>query len=345
MTIDIVIPTCGRRSLERLLTALAEQGPIPGSLILVDDRPSGAADDLPRLVPLSLRPALRVVRADARGPAAARNQGWRASRADWIAFLDDDVVPDADWLRRLAEDLRGLSPSIAASQGSLTVPVPARATDWERDVGGLASAAYITADMAFRREALAAANGFDERFRRAFREDAELAYRLIAAGWLIVRGARSVVHPVPRADRLISVRRQRGNADDALMRALHGPRWRQLAHAPAGRRPRHLATTAAALASGLAIVLGRRALAMASLSAWAAGTLELAVARVRPGPRSAGEITTMAITSVLLPPVATAHWLRGAIRWRLLERPRALATAPPPALDRHDADLASGLPG
>ena len=272
---------------------------------------------------------LSVVRARARGPAAARNVGWRASRADWIAFLDDDVVPGADWLAGLQYDLCGLTPSIAASQGSLSVPIPPRPTDWERNVSGLAAAEFITADMAFRRAALEAANGFDERFPRAFREDAELACRLLSGGWEIVRGRRTVVHPVPPAGPFVSVRRQRGNADDALMRALHGPRWRELAHVPRGRRPRHLATTAAALTGVAAVALGRRAIAAASLAAWAAGTLELAVARVRPGPRTASEITTMAVTSALLPPAASLHWMRGVVRWRLLERPRPLPTAPP----------------
>jgi hypothetical protein len=209
------------------------------------------------------------------------------------------------------------------------VPAPPRPTDWERDVAGLASADYITADMAFRRTALHAAHGFDERFPAAFREDAELACRLLSAGWLIVRGSRAVVHPVPAAGRFVSVRRQRGNADDALMRALHGRRWRELAHVPRGRRPRHLATTAAALTGIASMLFRRRPLAALSLAAWAAGTLELTVARVRAGPGTIDEITTMAVTSALLPPAATMHWLRGVLRWRVLARPRPLATSPP----------------
>ena len=35
-----------------------------------------------------------------RGPAAARNAGWRSTQAPLIAFTDDDTVPDADWLRQ-----------------------------------------------------------------------------------------------------------------------------------------------------------------------------------------------------------------------------------------------------
>jgi hypothetical protein len=346
MTIDIAIPTSGRSSLADLLSALDRQRPLPGALIVVDDRPAGAARDLTALVPRALHPSLAIARAGGRGPAAARNLGWRSSRAEWVAFLDDDVVPDPDWLARLGDDLRGLGPSVAASQGTVRVPRPARATDWERSVGGLESASYITADMAFRVEALRAAQGFDERFPRAFREDSELACRLLTAGWSIVRGTRSVVHPVPPAPRLISVERQRGNADDALMWALHGARWRQRAHAPAGRRPLHIATTAAAATGIAALLLRRGALGKAALSGWVAGTLELTIARVRPGPRTGDEIATMALTSALLPATATAHWLLGLLRWKVLSRPRPLPTRGPLVHDeQHEAAGApSALP-
>ena len=59
------------------------------------------------------------------------------------------------------------------------VPLPTdrRPTDWERNTAGLAGASWITADMAYRRTALEAVNGFDERFPRAYREDADLALR------------------------------------------------------------------------------------------------------------------------------------------------------------------------
>jgi hypothetical protein len=218
---------------------------------------------------------------------------------------------------------------VAATQGNLTVPLPARPSDWERDVGGLAAAALISADMAFRRTALEAARGFDERFPRAYREDAELSCRLLAAGWSVVRGRREVVHPVPPAGRLVSVRRQAGNRDDALMCALHGRNWRVRARVPRGRRRRHVAITAAGAVASAALAARRRRLARAGLVLWLAGTTELAVARIAPGPRTPGEIATMAGTSVLLPPAATAWWLLGIGRWRLGARPSALPTVGP----------------
>jgi HAD superfamily hydrolase (TIGR01662 family) len=56
---------------------------------------------------------------------------------------------------------------------------------------------------------------------------------------------------------------------------------------------------------------------------WLAGTAELAWARIAPGPRDATEVGRMLLTSPLLPPAATAHWLRGLWRHRSA-RPRTV---------------------
>ena len=206
-------------------------------VIVVDDRRD-------RAQPLPAPPGVRVVAGPARGPAAARNVGWRAARAEWVAFLDDDVLPPPDWREALERDLRAAGDA-GATQGRIIVPVPERPTDWERNVAGLEAAQWATADMAYRREALAAVGGFDERFPRAYREDADLGLRVVGAGWRIVRGQRHIVHPVGSAPPSISLRKQAGNADDVLMRRLHGADWRERAGVPSGRRPRHLAVAAA----------------------------------------------------------------------------------------------------
>jgi histidinol-phosphate phosphatase family protein len=333
MTYDVVIPTVGRASLARLLEALATQPPpLPGRIWLVDDRPA------PSTAPLTSHSEARsavieVLRSGGRGPAAARNAGWRASEADWIAFLDDDVVPPEGWTAALAGDLAAAGPHVGGVQGRIVVPLPAdrRPTDWERNVKGLERARWATADMAYRRAALRHVGGFDERFRRNYREDADLGLRIVDAGWTIARGRRTVVHPVGGAGPWISLRAQAGNADDALMRAVHGPDWRTRAGAPRGRLPRHALTAAAAALSLAAQSAGARRTAKAAAAVWATATIELAAQRIAPGPKTPRELTTMALTSVAMPFVATGERLRGELRARRASRRPAAVL-----LDRDD---------
>jgi hypothetical protein len=313
-TFDVVVPTSGRPALGRLLRSLAAaEGPRPGRLIVVDDRPGrGRALEVD-----SGGLPLEVMRSGGRGPAAARNAGWRRSEAEWVAFLDDDVVCPPRWLEALRADLAGLPREVAASQGRIVVPLPEgrRPTDWERQVKGLEEALWATADIAYRRVALSALGGFEEAFPRAYREDADLALRAQAAGWRLVRGRRWIEHPVPAPPGLAGLRRQAGNADDALMLRRHGPSWRRRVGGARGRRAQHLATTAALLLGLGAGLTGRRRIALLAAGVWVGSTAEFSWRRIAPGPRTGGEVALMLVTSAVIPPLASWHWLRGLLRY------------------------------
>lgn len=347
--VSVVIPTVGRQSLAAVLCALGGQAPpaVPAEVLVVDDR---RRQHPPLALPAHCGPPVRVVRGPGGGPAAARNAGWRAARHPWVAFLDDDVVPEPDWYARLVADLT-VPAGVGGVQGRVRVPLPTgrRPTDWERVSAGLAGGRWITADMAYRRSALAAVGGFDERFPGAYREDAELAHRVAGAGWRLVRGARGVVHPVRPEGPWVSLRSQRGNADDAMLRRLYGRRWREVLGLPPGRRRRHALVTAAGGVAVLASLwrLGNRPaasrrpaprrvaapagaawLAAVAGAGWLAGTGEFFVARVAPGPRTPAELAAMAVSSVLIPPLACLHWLRGWLVHRGA-RPRGAEPNPP----------------
>lgn len=314
---SVVIPTVGRPSLRGLLEVLAASpGPAPQEILVVDDRTTGDPLD-PTLADVAL-PQLRIVRSGGGGPARARNVGWRLARTEWVSFLDDDVIPDPDWLERLAIDLQTAETDVAGVSGQVTVPLPEQRppTDWERGTAGLASAQWITADLTYRRSALRNVGGFDERFPRAFREDADLGLRVSRSQGRISRGQRRVSHPVRPADDWISVRQQAGNADDALMRRLHGKSWRSLVGAPAGRRPRHVAVTAFGAAAVVLALAGRRRAAAAAALGWLAGVTEFTAARVAPGPRDRDEVRRMLLTSPVIPVAATWHTARGLLKHR-----------------------------
>jgi HAD superfamily hydrolase (TIGR01662 family) len=320
LTYDVVIPSSGRPTLPVLLAALgAADGPLPARVIVVDDRPAAPAPRALELrVPAALAGRSFVVRGPARGPAAARNAGWRAAESAWVAFLDDDVIPPPGWRAALLADLDGLPADVAGSQGRIHVPRrrDRRPTDWERNVAGLESARWATADLAYRRSALAAVGGFDERFPRAYREDADLALRMLEAGYSLSQGRRSITHPVRRADPWVSVRQQAGNADDVLMSRVHGRHWRARAAAPSGRLGRHLVVVGCAVLAAGGLLTGHRRTSATGAALWLLGTGELAWARIAPGPRTRREVATMVATSAVIPLAAVAHRLRGTWRHR-----------------------------
>ena len=324
---SIVIPSIGRPSLARLLAALARCPDLtPEVVVIVDDRRFDGCGG-PSALDIAPMPwPVRVIRTGGRGPAAARNAGWRSTTSAWVAFLDDDVDVPAEWGRQLSSDIASAATDVGGVQARLVVPLPSsrRPTDWERNTAGLESASWITADMAYRRAALHAVHGFDERFPRAYREDSDLALRVRRAGWRLTRGSRTIRHPVRPADDWVSVRVQAGGRDDALMRALHGPGWRDAADAGHGRFRRHLATVAlAAAATGLTLAR-RMKPAVAMGTGWLALTAEFLYRRLAPGPRPGDEVwpaeaRRVAVTSVVIPFAALRHRTAGLLEHGLSE--------------------------
>src|SRR3954470_21926912 len=103
LRLSVVVPTFNRPDLlERCLAALVAQDLSPDAyeIVVADDAASAqTAEQVARWVARAA-PAIRYVAVrGAHGPAAARNQGWRAARGDVVAFTDDDCVPLPGWLR------------------------------------------------------------------------------------------------------------------------------------------------------------------------------------------------------------------------------------------------------
>ncbi|HEY5845191.1 MAG TPA: HAD-IIIA family hydrolase [Microlunatus sp.] len=352
VTYAVVIPTIGRVGLSELIHS-ADREPHPVCIVVADDRSVSAAAPPPLHLPVTRAPLI-VVRSGGRGPAAARNSGWRAAvdaapALAWVAFVDDDVVLADDWNAQLAADLAGRPGSVGASQARLEVPLPEghRPTDEERRTLGLVGAAWITADMAYRCTVLESTGGFDERFPRPFREDADLAVRALRAGFDVVWGERITVHPVrARGGWRGSIAVQAGNADNALMRAKFGRSWRQQIGTTPGRMGRHLLTVGAALTAAAALIGGRPRLAGRAGLVWGAVTAEFALRRIWPGPRTPEEIAAMLLSSAAIPPVAVFHRLKGewAVRFAPGRTRRSDVGPPLAVLFDRDGTLITNVP-
>jgi GT2 family glycosyltransferase len=180
--VTVVVPTYRRPGLLRpLLDALAAQD-FGGAfeVVLVDDcSPPGDARAVDREAARTIggRP-VRVIHQDRnRGPAAARNAGWRSARAPLVAFTDDDCRPAPDWLSRITG---AFAAGADVVQGAVE-PVPSDLPSVRAFSRVLRHAAddgwFPSANVAYRRTLLEALGGFDERFPGAAGEDTDLAWR------------------------------------------------------------------------------------------------------------------------------------------------------------------------
>ncbi|HEU4459115.1 MAG TPA: glycosyltransferase family 2 protein [Methylibium sp.] len=319
--ISVVVPTCRRPAmLLRCLHALLSQDLSAHAyeVIVVDDGHDHATralvEQLRRRVHARQRPALRYLRPlRGKGPAVARNAGWRAARGELIAFTDDDTVPERDWL---AQGERSLAPWQAAVHGRVRVPVSSQPTDHERMTQGLERAEFVTANAFVRRAALEKVGGFDERFTRPWREDSDLQFRLETEVGPIGEAAEAVVvHPVRPEPWGVSLRQQRNVMFDALLYKKHRQRYRQRIRATP---PWHYyAIVALALVALVAAFAGAGTLAAACAAMAGAQVLWIAGRRLARTSRDPRHVAEMLATSALIPFLSVYWRLRGALHWRV----------------------------
>jgi glycosyltransferase involved in cell wall biosynthesis len=160
-----------------------------------------------------------------KGPAAARNMGWRNALSPLIAFTDDDCRPETGWLLSFINRFGDFTSGTAVVNqielvfsGYTSVPIGSNPTDHALNTHGLQKADFITANCACTLSALETTGGFDERYGTAWREDSDLEFNFINHGIPIIKVMDAVVvHPVREAPWGFSIREQKKGQYDALL--------------------------------------------------------------------------------------------------------------------------------
>ena len=218
--ISVVVCTHnGARTLPQCLERL-QCLPYPDyEVIVVDDGSSDGSGEIAR------RYDVELLQTDHRGLGFARNVGIEHAGGEIVAFLDDDAYPDQDWLHYMALAFENGS---HAGIGGPNLPPPEDGRVAEcvaRAPGGpihvLISdreAEHVPGcNMAFRKAALEAVGGFDERFSTAG-DDVDLCWRLQDAGETLGFSAGAVVippqarHRAPLSQAAVRLRQGRGAA-------------------------------------------------------------------------------------------------------------------------------------
>jgi N-acetylglucosaminyl-diphospho-decaprenol L-rhamnosyltransferase len=202
----------GREALLASLDSLRLHATIPMEAVVVDNASTDGSVEAVR----AAHPEVRLLANDENvGFARACNQGWRATRAPFVLFLNPDaeVTPAAvETLVALLEDrtdVAAIGPRTRSSDGTIQVSTGRDLdldSEWERrrlvrgvarrDPLALAEAERLHGRqhepdwlsgscLAVRRAALETVGGFDEAFF-LYEEDADLCRRFRQAGWRIL---------------------------------------------------------------------------------------------------------------------------------------------------------------
>ncbi len=196
LPVSIVVVSRGRpAALKRCLTGIEQLQYAPFEVVVVAD-PGGA--EAARSLPFSS--ALKVVDYDEPNISAARNLGIAQAAGEVVAFIDDDAVPEPQWLRYLIAPARQ---SDVAAMGGYVRGRNGISFQWQAcslDEWGEAHGLSLDSDqasvlhppkdraiktegtnMAFRRDVLIELGGFDPAFHY-FLDETDLNMRVARAG-------------------------------------------------------------------------------------------------------------------------------------------------------------------
>lgn len=217
-TITVVICTRNRpKELKQCIEQLKRSNDQDFELLVVDN--ASDTDETERVV--AAFGDIAYVRENRKGLDIARNTGIKHAGNAIIAFTDDDVVVDVNWITRVKEGFE--NPQTMALTG-LTIPLEISTKaqylferDWGFNKGYLPRTfdkAYVDsylavgntppawdvgagANMAFRKDVFKAVGGFDERLdvgASGCSGDSEMWYRIMVEGWNCFYAPQMVVY-------------------------------------------------------------------------------------------------------------------------------------------------------
>lgn len=251
-----------------------------------------------------------------KGPAAARNLGWKFAGGELIAFTDDDCIPDENWISALWNAYQENPSSEIAFTGKTVVPLPSKPTDYERNMAQLEKAEFCSTNCACTKKTLLKVGGFDEQFTMPWCEDSDLQFKLLEKSVPIVRVPEAVVrHPVWRAPWGISIREEKKSIYNALLYKKHPVLYRQRIRP---QTPWHYYTIN--LFTVLFLVGSFKnapVLMESSFWCWTVLTVWCVIRRLVHTSLSFKHIAEMVLTSVVIPVFSLFWRFYGAVKYRV----------------------------
>lgn len=229
--LSVVIPSYGRhRLLDRVMKRLEMQVDAPPfEVIVVADANEDAFESVAEAVDRS-EMETRVLQADRAGASAARNRGWRLSRAPVVLFIGDDTLPERrllaehfKWHSRHSEEHVAILGRVRWADEIPVTPFMRWLDEGIQFDYGLMNdieagwGRFYTSNASVKRSLIERIDGFDEVRLPFGYEDLDLSYRLRPFGFRLLYNRAAVVehvHPMTveqwkeRAARIAGAERQ-----------------------------------------------------------------------------------------------------------------------------------------
>jgi glycosyltransferase involved in cell wall biosynthesis len=160
---SIVVATYNRENLlGKVLEAMLDQDYPKYEVIVVDDGSTDGTSEVAKKYPV------KFFSQPHRGPAAARNLGIKNAAYPVIVVMDDDCLPEKNWLPEL---MKGFG---------------------NENIGIVSSFSYYGGtSTAYLKKAVEEAGYFDENFPLEYREDTDLVFRILDMGYEVKLAPRA----------------------------------------------------------------------------------------------------------------------------------------------------------
>lgn len=207
-SVSIIICTDGRATaLKNTLASLAFLGGPDFEVCVVRGPTNDDVDEVLQAWNGSIKSTCNPIR----NLSVSRNIGIQMSSGDLIAFIDDDAIPEPEWLQQIVQsfddpkvggaggivmDHTGVKPQyLYATANRLGIADTERQTPaQEYNFPQSYNFPYVQGtNSIFRRSALQDIGGFDEEFD-FYLDETDLCCRLIDAGWRIEQRPNAIVH-------------------------------------------------------------------------------------------------------------------------------------------------------
>lgn len=250
-----------------------------------------------------------------KGPAAARNLGWKNAYGKLIAFTDDDCLPQKTWLENILQHYN--NETEIAFTGKVIVPVSEQPTDFELNTKGLETGDFVTANCVVTKTLLEEIGGFDEAFTSAWREDSDLEFKLIRRKVLIRKIHDAVVvHPVRKVEWGVSMKEQKKTKFNALLYKKYPNLYRQKIRAHPSWNYYFIILFFTVLLVSLFMKIA--VTAIFAFIGWFCLTTSFTLQRLRATKKSFSHIFEMIVTSIAIPFLSVYWTLFGAVKYKVL---------------------------